>query len=170
MDNHKNKKILYLMHVSWGWIKQRPHFLAENLNNHYDITVLYPKSLFLDRQLVNETKEAYVRSFITFPLQRFRKYSLYKKIENFSFDFQISKHIKNKNIIWMSDPLVYKVIKNNIKKSQIIIYDCMDDALEFPSLKMNLVLKQSFTEAEEDLLLRANTVFASSQYLKSKLH
>ena len=25
------KHILYLMHIPWGWIKQRPHFFAEKL-------------------------------------------------------------------------------------------------------------------------------------------
>ena len=29
------------MHIDWNWIKQRPHFLAEGLNEYCDITVLY---------------------------------------------------------------------------------------------------------------------------------
>jgi teichuronic acid biosynthesis glycosyltransferase TuaH len=168
-NNHKNKTMLYLMHVSWYWIKQRPHFLAENLKEYYDVTVLYPKSFFNNRQMVKENRESYVHSFITLPLQRFRNYSVYINIENFFIVFQIKRHIRNKDIIWISDPFIYKIVKNYVKKSQIIIYDCMDDALEFPVFKINPELKESFTEAEENLLLRANTVFASSQYLKTKL-
>ena len=32
-----SKRILYLMHIPWGWIKQRPHFIAEGLNDRYDV-------------------------------------------------------------------------------------------------------------------------------------
>ena len=38
----KRKKILYIMHVDWNWIKQRPHFIAEELTTWYDIKVVYP--------------------------------------------------------------------------------------------------------------------------------
>ena len=38
------KKILYLMHVPWGWIKQRPHFIAENLSKYYKVNVFYKKA------------------------------------------------------------------------------------------------------------------------------
>jgi hypothetical protein len=30
------------MNVDWGWIKQRPHFLAETLSLENDVIVLYP--------------------------------------------------------------------------------------------------------------------------------
>jgi hypothetical protein len=33
------KKILYFMHVPWGLIKQRPHFLAEKLADLYKVDV-----------------------------------------------------------------------------------------------------------------------------------
>ena len=34
------KKMLYCMHIGWNWIKQRPHFIAEELANEYDLTVI----------------------------------------------------------------------------------------------------------------------------------
>src|SRR3954471_3757692 len=35
-------RILYVMHVDWRWIKQRPHFMAEELSRRTDrILVLY---------------------------------------------------------------------------------------------------------------------------------
>ena len=36
-------KILYLMHVPWGWIKQRPHFFAEYLANDFAVDVYFRK-------------------------------------------------------------------------------------------------------------------------------
>src|SRR2546422_1689702 len=34
-------RILYAMHVDWRWIKQRPHFLAEELSKDYEVLVLF---------------------------------------------------------------------------------------------------------------------------------
>ena len=34
--------LLYLMHVDWRWIKQRPHFLAEILSEDLDLAVVHP--------------------------------------------------------------------------------------------------------------------------------
>ena len=35
-------KILYLMHVDWNWIKQRPHCIAEGLaKNNNEVEVYY---------------------------------------------------------------------------------------------------------------------------------
>ena len=38
------KKVLYVMHISWGWIKQRPQFLAEELAKYYEVDVFYRMS------------------------------------------------------------------------------------------------------------------------------
>ncbi|MGI6483581.1 MAG: hypothetical protein ACOX08_09975 [Methanobacterium sp.] len=38
------KKILYLMHLEWNWNKQRPQFIAEGLNDYFDIKVIYMAS------------------------------------------------------------------------------------------------------------------------------
>lgn len=37
----KGHKILYLMHVDWGWIKQRPHIVAEKLAERNKLKVFY---------------------------------------------------------------------------------------------------------------------------------
>ena len=33
--------IVYVMNVDWNWIKQRPHFIAEGLNETHDVHVTY---------------------------------------------------------------------------------------------------------------------------------
>ena len=38
------KKILYVMHISWGWIKQRPQFIAEELAKTCEVDVYYRMS------------------------------------------------------------------------------------------------------------------------------
>ena len=35
------KTILYLMHIDWNWIKQRPQYIAEGLSKKYRVIVMY---------------------------------------------------------------------------------------------------------------------------------
>ena len=37
----RKENLIYIMHVDWNWIKQRPHFLAEELNKYFNVKVLY---------------------------------------------------------------------------------------------------------------------------------
>ena len=46
----QRKKILYLMHIPWGWIKQRPHFLAELLSIDFDVDVFYKKPTIVSKK------------------------------------------------------------------------------------------------------------------------
>ena len=47
-------KILYLMHVDWNWIKQRPHFIAEKLFlNEIEVNVFYQKYFYKKRLTAN---------------------------------------------------------------------------------------------------------------------
>jgi len=47
-------KILYLMHVDWEWIKQRPQFIAEGLSKFYDVHVFFPVSYFNKFNKINK--------------------------------------------------------------------------------------------------------------------
>ena len=33
--------MVYVMNVDWNWIKQRPHFIAELLNDKFEVHVMY---------------------------------------------------------------------------------------------------------------------------------
>ena len=35
------KKMLYMMHIDWDWIFQRPQILAMELSKYFDVTVQY---------------------------------------------------------------------------------------------------------------------------------
>src|ERR1700694_3094825 len=50
------ESVLYLMHVDWDWIKQRPHFLAQELARHLAIHVAYYK-YYRRVQLVDNTRD-----------------------------------------------------------------------------------------------------------------
>ena len=51
----------------------------------------------------------------------------------------------------------------------VVIYDCMDDALEFPYARKYPKLLKFIAECEADLVSKADHVFCSSGYLASRL-
>jgi glycosyltransferase involved in cell wall biosynthesis len=164
------KKMLYLMHVSWGWIKQRPHFIAENLQEFYDLKVYYCESFIPKKQLVKTDYPLFTQPLYSLPLQRFLKYRLYNKISNYFNVLQLKQQLKKVNYIWITSPNYFSMFKNRISDSHIVIYDCMDDFLEFPSIKHDKSLFLKTFSEEKDLLSRANFIFSSSEYLKEKLN
>lgn len=70
------KRILYLMHIPWGWIKQRPHFFAEYLSEDCCIDVCYRKSNTVSRKKLLtskdvEKKNLSIRGFNNIPLIKY---------------------------------------------------------------------------------------------------
>ena len=58
------KRILYFMHVDWNWIKQRPHFLAEGLSQHFKVDVWHEKTYVGKKHLVSNSKQIFPNLFI----------------------------------------------------------------------------------------------------------
>ena len=52
------KKILYLMHIPWGVIKHRPHFIAEYLSKYYKVNVfckkVYKNNIWTKNKISND--------------------------------------------------------------------------------------------------------------------
>ena len=164
------KKILYLSHVAWGWIKQRPQFLAEELSRDYQIDCYYTKSNkfskangdFVDGNLT-------VKGFRFWPFERitFIPLTWLDGINKIIFK---SYHInlEDYDIIWITDPRYYYLIKGKTK-GKILVYDCMDDMLEFPYMKRYPKLAQYEAKEEKQLLLDADIVLCSAKALQDKL-
>ena len=81
----KSKKILYVMHISWGWLKQRPHFLAESLNEENDVEVICWPTL-KDNTLNNDIKNIKVSNLLRLPFDRNR---VIYKLNNFICKIQL---------------------------------------------------------------------------------
>lgn len=160
MDHKRNKpKMLYYMHVPWGWIKQRPHFIAEGLSEYYDITVITRKE-FKGSEMINESNVNLI-SLFRFPYERL---SIISKINSLLYRIQIRFLTKKTEFVWLTSPLQIDHIPAS--SNQAIIYDCMDDMIEFSiSDKMKNIILQK----ECKLFECASFIFASSDYLKSKL-
>lgn len=146
------------MHIPWGWIKQRPHFIAEGLSKKYNVTVICPKTF--RKYPSNNTTVNRVELF-RFPLERL---SVVRKLNKMLYLFQIKKYIKKNDLIWVTSPLKLPQVIYNCLDSKKVIYDCMDDMLEFSGIKREEVMRM-----EKMLYQRADIVFCSSDYLLSVL-
>ncbi len=159
------KKIMYLMHVPWDWIKQRPHFIAEELSNYYDVSIFEKKSYKKRLLSKNERNNLKIFKVFKFPFERF---SLVRSLNSLFFKFYFLNKTNKFDYIWISDIFIYEELRKYIKKEQKIIYDCMDDILEFESIKASS-LKKNAIKKERLLIENADIIFTSSEYLKNKI-
>lgn len=161
------------MHISWGWIKQRPQFLAEELSKNYKVDVFYRKSNHLSKGLNPSFRDGNltVRGFRELPLERISLLPL-------ALSSAINKLIWNSNFIdwtkydyiWITDPILWHIIKPRKLSAKIkLIYDCMDDYSEFPYMKRYPRYKEYLEQQEINLLNSSNIVICSAESLANKL-
>lgn len=151
--------MLYIMHVDWDWIKQRPQFLAEFLSLHYNLIILYPWAL-RRKQLTKNAKISSVKyvPYIKLPMQNFCFFiavfnwlipNLYVIIINLYY------HI---DYTWISFPTHY------IPYKSVLIYDYMDNYVGMNTKPMTLN-RHFYLWLERSIMKKSMLVFASSKYL-----
>lgn len=167
-------RILYVMHISWGWIKQRPQFIAEDMAKDCQVDVMYRMSNRKGDNLNPSFNQGNlcVKGFRNWPMERI-------KFLPISLTYQYNKLIWRKqnldlasyDYIWVTDPVLWWTIKGNYKPNgkTKLIYDCMDDYSAFPYMEEYPRYK-SFNEGKEaELIKEANYVFCSADALRKKL-
>lgn len=156
------------MHVPWGWIKQRPHFIAEGLCEKFNIEVVYKKAIRLKKRELKQSLNTNfsISGFISIP---FAKIPILRHLSFLNFIntlliLRIILKFKKVDIIWIPSINIYKLIRRYITPKQTLIYDCMDDEFEFSSLSgREYRLK---LDLESELVGRANLIFCSANHLK----
>jgi teichuronic acid biosynthesis glycosyltransferase TuaH len=161
------KKILYIMHLDWRWIKQRPHFIAEGLSDFYDVTVIhfYSKHYLFKNSETSTPNEKNLKLLPAFRLPFYQKkiiYDLNKIYIKLYFKFLIERY--DPDFLWITFPQLYDYIPSNHHCK--IIYDCMDLSTGF-DYKENFKLRLS--NAESRLINDSDAVFVSSNNLLNKL-
>lgn len=161
------KSILYLQHVGWGWIKQRPHFIAEHLSRRCHVDVYTERSrhshwsMEIDRDL-----NLRIHTLFGLPLRRFR---IIRGINYALARYQLGRLIVNYDIVWVTHPSVFDFIRDTLPQSTCLVYDCMDDALAFPATQLDPQLKIDISRSEIELIGRANYILVSSKNLETKV-
>ena len=148
------------MQVPWGWIKQRPQFLAEELTAYYDVTVV--NVIKIGEKAGKSDRDIHFMNIYRLPLERIRFILFLSRI---FISFQLFFRKKHYDIVWLASPSNMKMAENYLDGA-MLVYDCMDDLLAFPDKKetYNLAFKN-----EKELYQRADYVLASAEYLKNKL-
>ncbi len=161
----KKTKILYLMHVDWHWIKQRPHFLAEGLSQHYEVDVRYvPAKKDVRKNLPNNntSRALKLKKLIKVPfsgrsmfVRRFQKY-----ING------AACRLATCDIVWICAPEILYSINIDETKRKIVIYDCMDDMIESNAVPR---CRKELMAMEQEIIQRADIIFVSSDSLRNKM-
>lgn len=151
--------ILYLMHVDWNWIKQRPHFIAEKLHdNGVNVDIYYHKYFYKDKLTVNENGNLSIHRIPRLPLSRFK---IIQAINEKLYKNLIHKLIKKNNYgyVYITHPSLF-IDKINVP----LIYDCMDDVLAFdPESENNKIM----FEKECSLVNQSKYVLFTAENLKN---
>jgi len=159
------KKIIYISHVDWNWIKQRPQFLAEALEkNNVDVYKFYlwhygRKSLQGNGDIITP------RLFPVFKLPFSNRFKLFNKLSGFfiAMFFKFVIYLLKPDYVWVTSPTMAKYIGNNTK----LIYDCMDDNAEFftkGSWQYNEVVAE-----ERSCVDKSDVVFCTSIKLQESI-
>jgi glycosyltransferase involved in cell wall biosynthesis len=154
------------MHIPYEWAKQRPQFLAEELATYFEISIGTIESLKKGNLRKEEIPFRHKRSFL---LPFHHKFLTVRKANNFLLSKQLSKLIKSSDIIWLTHPKLWPAVKPLLSKGQFLIYDCMDNAIEFPRERKNILLQEEMRSVERDLLQCTDATFFSSRTLMSTL-
>lgn len=165
----KIKKILYLTGTDWFWPKQRPQFLAESLSAYYYVTYVYHKTYRVENisnSSFPERPDLEILRLFRLPFDRF---SFVRFLNKLLTILQLWHKISRSDVIWISHPNMFGVVKQVIGRHKIVIYDCMDDHLEFPAIKNSSFKLKEYRRTEQELISRANHIFVSAGYLQKKL-
>ena len=157
-------KILYIMHVDWDWIKQRPHFLAEHLSKVNRLFILYP---FFKRRTAltkNEKKQLHAMPFVFLPFRTHYSWVYAANKILMKTFFALAIVIFRPQSIWLTSPEFMDYIWP--KKGLKIIYDCMDDVSQFDGRE---AFKERLLRCEKKLIRQSSCVFVSSNYLGEQI-
>lgn len=166
-QDYKMKKILYIMGESWYWIKQRPHFFAEYLSRDYHIDLVFEK------RYTNKVENAVPSNISCHELYKLPKThnSVIRKINNSLIKSSLKKIVQAEkyDVILINNYKHFNLIEKYISADDFIVYDCMDDFMEFKGSKRHESVQKEIYNQEKSLFSRSNLVIFSSEYLKEKL-
>lgn len=162
-------KILYLMHLPWDWIKQRPHFLAEELGKFAEVTVVYRYyRVPFSGQLVRNPLAAgtRIKPLVILPFNRFPTVA---RINAAIIRAYLRRIVHKFDIVWFTHPELFVAVKDILPASVKVVYDCMDNQKSFRTVIERKGQVARVDSWERDLLSRCYRVFASSDYLRRML-
>ncbi|MCQ5202277.1 hypothetical protein [Mordavella massiliensis] len=153
-------KIMYLTHVNWFWIFQRPQILALFLERDFEVTVYSKQVLFKPRLSKNNKRPMRLKRIIQLPKEN--HIIVFKHINKWIVDRTMNKmHLYD--AVWICHPTQYVNIPEDYHG--LVIYDCMDNHGALVSEENKPIIRT----LEDKLIERADVIFASSNYLQDQV-
>ena len=150
------------MNVDWSWIRQRPHIIAQELDEIYDITVLFPHYLTRPWRKQYKTKKT-CKCKPVFQIPFEPKIPVLSKLQEKILIDKIGD-INQYDILWFSSPIYAKYIPCDYKG--MVIYDDMDDNV---AIQTDAVIAERVNNGQNILFERADIVFVTSNNLLARL-
>lgn len=164
-SNGKAKEsLIYLSHITWNWIKQRPQYIAEELAKSYDLIYAEPQ-VHMDRGLKqNDVQGLALRELPRVPTLGDRLKFVIKHNDRVA-KRTVANLLRNSGsrLVWVASPVAYKWLPDSYEGT--VIYDCMDDHGAF----VTGFDKEEVDQLEQALVKRADLVLASSTKLAKKM-
>lgn len=160
------KKILYIMHVDWRWIKQRPHFIIEGLAEKFEVTALYQYRYNNKTLQKRQGNDNGVKINPIFVIPKGDKYRFLKGINNLIKKIVVNMTVRQSlpDFMITTFPDQFFLIPPKFEGS--LIYDCMDNHVAFIS---NEEQRQIMQHNEAKLIERSDIILVSSEKLKTVL-
>lgn len=161
--------ILYLMHVPWGWIKQRPQYIAEQLDasDAFVVRVCH-EAIYRTGELTHSQPalKTPVRTLPALPLRRLR---VVRRLNAFLHRMLIRRAVRISQVIWLTHPRLIEWIPESHIGRRVVVYDCMDDELRSPLVSRDPAERTRLEVLERRLVQRADVIFASAGTLRTAL-
>lgn len=157
--NDDMKNMLYVCGINWKWIFQRPQILALQLQENYNVTVMYPKKII---KFWKDQKESpnpkCSKPILQFPLQN--KVKILRLLSQIGY-YRAFRKVSEYDIVWFGYPVYFKYLPQNYKGK--VVYDCMD---WHSTMIQDKQQKSEIINLEKQLCDRADIIIVSSNKLK----
>lgn len=158
------QKMLYMSQIDWGWIKQRPQFMAEALQTHFDVAAVYMHQN-RHRDTLQKRTDTVLPIHPLYNIPFASRTALTRRIDEAFRALQYRRYVKKyqPEHLYFTYPTQYPVIPKGY--SGKIVYDCMDNHTAMANDKQKPVIRAY----EEKLVDRADYILVSAQKLKEEL-
>ena len=152
---------VYLQHIDWNWLPQRPQFLAKEFEELFpDFNCYYIKSVKRKYLVANDInlKKGPI-SFVGTPYWNF---PIMRILSKYFIKTKIKKLDLTNSIVYVTHPRFYPALKG--MKIGMLVYDCMDD-----SVGIMKRFKKYVSKLEDEISQSADLIVTSSAKLQSNI-
>jgi teichuronic acid biosynthesis glycosyltransferase TuaH len=127
-------KVLYLMHVNWHWIRQRPQVLADLLAQSHEVRVLHYAMFHRGHRAGEAPPPPGSRVLRRLPGRMKRSLGLFESLDAAWIARQVAAEVRHfqPDLLWVTHPdfadAATAALAAGVPR---VVYDCMDDHLAF---------------------------------------